>query len=237
MTIHDIYRLFARHFRTKRMRLFWTRLLVTPRTRVLDVGGTEFNWRLLPVRPRLTIANLTLPEEARREVAWVVADETCLPFRDGAFDIVFSNSVIEHLGSLDKQQCFAAEIRRVARRYDVQTPNRRFPVEPRLLTPFIHWVPRRLQVRLLRNLTVWGVFTRPSDEQCELFLREIRLLDELELRRLFPDAQIWRARPRRLAGLSGSRKRTGSCRGIPQAARVCSRPVGRFEVVMHGATR
>jgi 2-polyprenyl-3-methyl-5-hydroxy-6-metoxy-1,4-benzoquinol methylase len=60
-----------------------------------------------------------------------------------SFDIVFSNSVIEHVGDAESQQQFAHEIARVGRAYWVQTPNRRFPVEPHLLTPFLHFLPTR----------------------------------------------------------------------------------------------
>lgn len=38
------------------------------------------------------------------------------------FDLVYSNSVIEHLGTWEKQQAFAAEARRVGRGYWIPTP-------------------------------------------------------------------------------------------------------------------
>ena len=58
----------------------------------------------------------------------------------------------------------------------------------------IHHLYHFLQKRLLRNFTIWGLVTRPTAEQCDNFLREIRLLDEQELKRLFPDAEIWHER-------------------------------------------
>ncbi len=39
-----------------------------------------------------------------------------------------------------------------------------------LITPFVHWLPRRRQRRLLRNFTIWGLITRPMTQQCETFL-------------------------------------------------------------------
>ena len=78
--------------------------------------------------------------------------------------------------------------------YFVQTPNKWFPVEPHLITPLIHYLPKTVQKRLLRNFTIWGLVTRPTDQQCENFVREVRLLDERELRQLFPDAEIWHER-------------------------------------------
>ncbi|MEA2014065.1 MAG: methyltransferase domain-containing protein, partial [Thermodesulfobacteriota bacterium] len=150
----------------------------------------EFNWMLLGFSPYVTLLNLAVPRERESNFTWVVADGRYLPFKEGAFELAYSNSVIEHLGIFENQQLFAAECRRVGRRYYVQTPNKWFFVEPHLITPFIHWLPRGIQKVLLRNLTVWGWITRPSREYCESFMREVRLLDKVELRQLFPDADI-----------------------------------------------
>ena len=62
------------------------------------------------------------------------------------------------------------------------------------MTPFVHYLPQTLQRRLLRNFTVWGILVRPTPEGCDDFLRDIRMLDERELRQLFPEAEIWRER-------------------------------------------
>lgn len=83
-----------RSFRRNRMARFRRAFPLTPQTRVLDVGGTSLNWTLLTVRPRITLLNLPSAGEAT-----VVGDGRHLPFRDRSFDIVFSNSVIEHISS------------------------------------------------------------------------------------------------------------------------------------------
>ena len=83
----------------------------------------------------------------------------------------------------------------------VQTPARRFFFEPHLLTPFVHWLPRRWQRRLLRNFTVWGWLARPVPAQVERHLVETRLLGLGEMRRLFPDCEI---RCERFLGLTKS---------------------------------
>jgi SAM-dependent methyltransferase len=194
VTIHDLYRPFLYYFRRRRMQRFQERFRITAETQILDVGGFVFNWSLIAVRPRLTILNLDFPEETAEAATWVIADARSMPFQDGAFEIVFSNSVIEHLGDFANQQKFAREIQRVGLRYYVQTPNRWFPVEPHLITPVIHFLPRTWQIRLLRNFTVWGLVTRPSREQCAGFLEEVALLDYQKMRSLFPGAEIHRER-------------------------------------------
>ena len=47
------------------MRRFARDLGVNHQTRILDVGGTPFNWELLDVRPRVTIVNM-LPKSSVR---------------------------------------------------------------------------------------------------------------------------------------------------------------------------
>jgi hypothetical protein len=124
----------------------------------------------------------------------VVGDGRFLPFGDKSFDIVFSNSVIEHLGDFASQQLFAKETVRVGIRYCVQTPNRWFPIDPHLFTPLIHFLPQGWQRRLLRNFTIWGLVARPTLEQCDEFLQEVRLLGYREFKGLFPNAEIYRER-------------------------------------------
>jgi hypothetical protein len=117
-----------------------------------------------------------------------------LDFADHSFDIAFSNSVIEHVGALDEQRAFADELRRVGRQLWVQTPARSFFFEPHLLTPFIHFLPHSWQRRLVRNFTLWGWVTRPSQASVDRMLGELRLLDYATFRALFPDCEIRRER-------------------------------------------
>lgn len=113
---------------------------------------------------------------------------------DASFDVCYSNSVIEHLFDFESQRRYAAEMRRVGRGIWVQTPARWFFLEPHLMTPFIHFLPRGIQRRLLRNFSVWGWLTRPSPRRVDAFLREVRLLTYREMRELFPDCRIERER-------------------------------------------
>jgi hypothetical protein len=184
------------------MRLLQERLRLSPETRVLDVGGTLFNWNFAAVRPRLTFLNLgPRPRDLPPDIEYLDGDARRIDLPDGAFDVVYSNSVIEHLGTLDDQRRMADEVRRVGRRYFVQTPDRAFPVEPHFLTPGVHYLPPAIRRRVLRNFTVWGWIVRPSREQCAEAVREIRLLSAAEMEGLFPDGVLVRER---FAGLSKS---------------------------------
>jgi len=202
MRIHALMNRLIRPFRRRRMRRFAATFGDPARLSVVDVGGTAFNWRLLAQRPRLVLVNLERPRgpgEALAGAAFVVGDGTRLGFADGAFDVAFSNSVIEHLGTPERQRAFAGELRRVAAGLWVQTPARGFPFEPHLLAPGVHWLPRGAQRRLLRRFTPWGWLARPSPAQVERFLEQTRLLTGREMRALFPDCEI---RRERLCGLT-----------------------------------
>ena len=197
MDIHRVYGALMRGFRRRRMARFAVRFEPKPDTRILDVGGSAFNWRLSGIVSRVTLLNLAPPKDADSlpsHLMAVRASGTDLPYADHAFDIVFSNSVIEHLGTFESQWQFAAQLRRVGRGLWVQTPARWFPLEPHLLTPFIHYLPKRLQARLLRYGSVWGWLARPSPEEVLRFVRETRLLTHREMARLFPDCEIRRER-------------------------------------------
>jgi SAM-dependent methyltransferase len=168
---------------------------ITPQTRVLDIGGTLYNWTLTPVRPKLTLLNMPRAfEPAPEDVDRVAADGCVLPFAEGAFDVVFSNSVIEHLTTSERQQQFASEVMRVGKRCYVQTPNRWFPVETHLLTPFVHYLPKRWQAPLVRRATVWALVTGIKGDRrhfyIEHYLSDVRLLDRKEMQALFPQATI-----------------------------------------------
>jgi len=173
------------------MKRFCCTFDVSDRTTILDIGGGHFNWELIDQHPNVTMLNLKAQEAStQRPTRWVIGDARALPFRDGAFDIAYSNSVIEHLGGIHSQLAFAAEVARVGRRFYVQTPNRRFPVEAHYLTPFLHYLPKSVQIRLVRNFTVWGIMLRPSKEQVRELVQELRLLGRPELVQLFPTANI-----------------------------------------------
>ncbi len=196
-TMNRVYSALNTRFRRRRMRDFERRMELSDGVSVLDVGGTPTIWSFVSCRPKLTILNLG-PSDSADDALEVIGDGTRLPFADQCFDIVFSNSVIEHVGSAENQRKFAEEIRRVGHRVYVETPNRWFPVDPHLLTPMIHFLPRDWQRKLVRNFTVWGLITRPSPNQVDSFIDTTRLLDATEMQQLFPRCHLDRERFARL---------------------------------------
>lgn len=163
---------------------------------ILDVGGTANFWAESAFNDRVTLLN-TEPSRfgaAKQNSIQMIGDGCALPFPDQSFDIVFSNSTIEHVGTWERQVRFASESRRVGRSIWVQTPAREFFIEPHLIAPFIHWLPRNGQRRLIRRFTIRGWLDRPDPAAIEHFLDEVRLISFSEMRRLFPDCVILKER-------------------------------------------
>lgn len=194
--IHKLRGLVSPHFRARRLNWFINIVRPLPQSTVLDVGGYPQFWEDPSRYGEITILNVheitDIPNGLPSNLKLVVGDGCKLEYPDRAFDIVFSNSVIEHLGTYPNQQAFAAESRRVGGVLWVQTPAREFFFEPHLLMPFVHFLPRALQARLLRYGTVWGLMTKPSPTEVIGFLDEVRLLRFSEMKALFPDCEILR---------------------------------------------
>jgi RNA polymerase-binding transcription factor DksA len=72
---------------------------------------------------------------------FVQCDARALPFADGAFDMVVSNAVVEHVGGAADQSRFVREHARVGRQWALTTPNRWFPVEAHAKVVVKHWSP------------------------------------------------------------------------------------------------
>ena len=183
------------------MRRFAREFGLGPSTTVLDLGGAEYYWDWTGRRPSVVVANLERRDLRPERLPWIRADGRRLPFGDGVFDVVFCNSVLEHLPDERSRESMAREIARVGRSYWVQVPNRWFPVEPHTLTPGFHFLPRRWQVRLARNFTVWGWLQRPGPDEARGFVEGIHPMSACDIARLFPDAAIQRER---VAGLTKS---------------------------------
>ena len=191
---------FAQRARRKRFRAYHAALSPSAEDKILDIGCGPSG--LAAFEPAADVTGLDADEQpgypGRR---FVRGDARHLPFDTGEFDIAYSNSLVEHLDPDDRPE-FAREVRRVSRRYWIQTPNRHFPVEPHVLLPAYHWLPQAAQKRLWRFGRLGGDY------------EPILLLDEDELRELFPDATILRER---FGGLTKSLIAVGPA-GMPMGA-------------------
>lgn len=201
---------YSAHARARRAALFRSSFRIDANTRILDLGsetgaaihavlqGTDAS----PANVYIADISATQIREGASRFGYqpVVIDESGrLPFSDGFFDIVYCSSVIEHVtvpkdevwkvksGSefrrraRQRQRRFANEIRRLGRQYYVQTPYRHFPLESHSWLPFVAWLPRRLQIPLLRLAgKVWIKRTTP----------DWHLLNRQEMVELFPEADI-----------------------------------------------
>lgn len=190
-------------FRRQRMRRFLAfidRFGIQARPlRILDIGGTVRYWRafdsLLAGRDLdITIVNLDAHEQEVTERLRVRAGDGCaLAFGADSFDIVHSNSTIEHVGAWARKASMAREIRRVAPHYFVQTPNYWFPVEPHYRRPFIHWYPEAVRARMILRKKRGFLSATTFDEAMEI-VQSHTLLTPSQMKALFPDGRLVRER-------------------------------------------
>ncbi|MGI8617543.1 MAG: methyltransferase domain-containing protein [Gemmatimonadaceae bacterium] len=190
----------AVRLRRRRFELFLSLLERVPApVKVLDIGGTASFWRTMPAsgrdRLRIKLLNLELQPVDGTDMESVVGDATKLSrFGGGEFDVVFSNSVIEHLRTFDAQLRMADEVRRVGKRYFVQTPNLYFPIEPHFLVPGFQFLPLELRARLLSRFDLGWCKRIPDLDRARAEVESIRLLSRADLRRIFPEAELYEER-------------------------------------------
>jgi SAM-dependent methyltransferase len=189
----------ANRMRRRRFEFFLSLLENVPRpARILDVGGTREFWEvMLPEGTsgiHVTLFNLRTQQVSGASFDSVAGDARDLSrYASGSFDVVFSNSVIEHLGpKFSDQLRMASEIRRVGARYFVQTPNRWFPIEPHFLTPGFQFFPLSLRVWLVSHFSVGWYARIPDPAEARREVESVKLLDEEQVRELFPGAEIYR---------------------------------------------
>jgi hypothetical protein len=171
---------------------------------ILDVGGRVAYWKALEPsflrnhRVKITILNLPcdLVGEESELFSYAVGDACDLSqYSDNSFDIVHSNSVIEHVGNWNRIKAFARESSRLAPNLFVQTPYFWFPIEPHFIKPIHHWLPKGFRV------SMWLTFkmgergqARNIDEAMQRFDDEPYLLDMRMFQFLFPDCAIIKER-------------------------------------------
>ncbi len=166
--------------------------------KILDVGGTLSYWvnRNFDQQPGfdITILNLKTPEKTHPTIKYLVGNAIDLSqFKDQSFDVVFSNSLIEHLYTYENQQKMAKEVLRVGKYYFVQTPNKYFFIEPHYLLPFFQFLPKKLQVKILTQ-TKLSRLKKWKLERAQQYVDEIRLLSKSEMLALFNGSEIYTER-------------------------------------------
>jgi hypothetical protein len=167
--------------RLRRQRLAWFAELLEglpEPVSVLDVGGSMAFWRtigaaLLP-RCRVTLLNLVPePEAPAAGITVMVADGRHMQgLADRSYDLCFSNSVIEHAGTLADQ------------------PYRHFPIEPHFLFPGWQYLPVAMRAGLHRRFRLGWMGRQPDADAARVAVEQIRLLDRHTLRQLFPDGTL-----------------------------------------------
>jgi len=169
-------------------------------TRILDLGGKPAYWSIVAKEleqrdVHISLLNRELPADVLSDRYTALRGDACaVEAEDLSYDLVHSNSVIEHVGSWSRQEEMAREVRRLAPAYFVQTPNMWFPYEPHFRSVGFHWLPEQARARMLMRRG-YGYHSRQETLSGALrVLEHVRLLDGMQVRALFPDAEIRRER-------------------------------------------
>lgn len=192
MRIHTFYAMlkpFSARMRRKRMDHFFKSMNISTDKKIIDLGGHQKIWNEISLPLQITILNLpgaiNANEHAQHKFVFIEGDACDVrDFADNTFDVVFSNSVIEHVGSAYDRAKFAREVRRLGKSYWVQTPSKFFPIEAHNGMPFWwfypSWIRKRFIDRWRRNLPAWTEMVEGTD-----------IVSYSELRDLFPEAKIF----------------------------------------------
>lgn len=160
---------------------------------VMDLGGTAEAWQRAPLRPA-SVHVVNLEPEPGDLPDWIRADQadaTALPptIIGAHYDLVFSNSVIEHVGGHVQRLRFADAIHKLAERHWVQTPYRYFPIEPHWLFPGFQFLPLTIRAEISRR---WPLVHTQSPNRGEGLraAMSVELLSRTEMAVYFPDSEI-----------------------------------------------
>ncbi|HBE19766.1 MAG TPA: methyltransferase type 11 [Cyanobacteria bacterium UBA11149] len=187
----------ATTMRKKRFALFKSLLASIPGSlKILDVGGRPNIWKQSGFLSEfehidIVIMNIEKIQVTELRMTSIIDDATNMKYvSDLEFDVVFSNSVIEHVGDYQKQQNMANEIKRVGKRYFVQTPNLYFPIEPHFLFPLFQFLPLPVKIWLITHFKLGWRGPVKDRQKALATVTEIRLLSKKEFVALFPEAKI-----------------------------------------------
>ncbi len=160
---------------------------------VVDLGGTCRFWESLPERPASVVA-LNMFDQGSANQAdqpdWfdLIQGDACNPpseLFDRKFDLVFSNSTIEHVGDRVRRAKFAQVVHQLAPNHWIQTPNKAFPLEPHTVFPFEQFLPRSIRGAIYTYWPLLHTKATSLAKGCEM-ADEVELLRRSEMRTLFP---------------------------------------------------
>jgi hypothetical protein len=186
-------------FRRRRFTMFTEMIKDLPKPlRVIDLGGNENFWIQMGLAGKTEIEiTLVNPEEVdvtASNIKYIKGDACYFRSLGADYDIVFSNSAIEHVGGSERSRLMASEIAASGKPFFVQTPNYYFPFEPHFLFPLFQFFPERFKIFLLMNFNMgWYTKCRTYAEALSL-IRSVQLLKKSDLETLFPGAELKRER-------------------------------------------
>ncbi|MFI5937446.1 class I SAM-dependent methyltransferase [Actinoplanes sp. NPDC051494] len=181
----------ARRFRSRRAAELVAAFPDLAAMHVLDLGGEPPFWLGFPVRPAsVTILNLLPFDEPGFETFTGDACDPPAALRSRRFDLVVSNSVIEHVGGHEPRRRFADVVHRSADRHWVQTPYRYFPVEPHWVFPGMQFLPLRARAEVTRR---WPLSPGRAGNLPEAIANaaSVELLSITDMRAYFPGSRLW----------------------------------------------
>jgi hypothetical protein len=173
--------------------------------RIIDLGGSAQMWSRWGVTAadglQIVLANDHRMDTTHRSEAlpgrfissWAVDVLDLLPSSYEEFDVVFSNSMLEHLPSRDAQQRLAATIAATGKPYFIQVPNRRCIVDPHFphpLAAFFGLWPRDLQVWAHHRHALGSTGRAKTREAAAAAIDSYHPFSRRDLARLFPDAAV-----------------------------------------------
>ncbi|MBP7811677.1 MAG: class I SAM-dependent methyltransferase [Candidatus Moranbacteria bacterium] len=147
--IEKIATIFSSRSRKNKYSQFITECRPTPEDSILDIGVNTREYspfdnyleKQYPHKKNITAIGLEEGSSFKSlypEITYLQADGRELPFKNNQFDLVYSNAVLEHVGTREQQCDFLRELLRVGKRGYITTPNRFFPVEVHTRVPLLH---------------------------------------------------------------------------------------------------
>lgn len=171
---------------------------------VVDLGGDPATWRQSSIHPKhVHVVNIeSLTPDVPDWIQVDHADACALPaaIASRRYDLVFSNSVLEHVGGHERRMRFAEAVHRLAPAHWVQTPYRYFPIEPHWIAPGMQFLPVRARVSVARRWPLAHVRSTSVRDALDGVLWT-ELVDRTQMRYYFPDSRI---RAERLMGATKS---------------------------------